>query len=211
MSQQITLRDAVHDLTRRHIRRDGPTKGQWEDGLLDQLEDAVTGIGNNGGKAGNETPAPVNIRAMDVQRDVAKTVRDHEHDRRGDAQRPVADILTEWADDADADKFLVHVTMDLIDQIREAIEPQVKPIPLDQACPDASCGKRRVRVRDDAGAWVNRPALQVHCRDENGHGIGINDWTAQCSACGREWHGAQELAWLGRMLTGVSDGSLTRV
>lgn len=207
----ITLRDCVHDLTRRHIRRDGPLRGQWEDALLVQLDEAVTGIGNNGGKASNETAAPINIKAMDMQRDIAKTVRDQEYDRGGDAQRPVREILTDWAEDADADKHLVHVTLDLVDEIREAIEPQVKPIPLDQACPDASCGKRRVRERDETGAWVNRPALRVHCRDETGKGIAIRDWTAKCSACGREWHGTQELAWLGRMLMGAPEGEMTLV
>ena len=179
--------------------------------MLVQLDEAVTGIGNNGGKASNETAAPINIKAMDMQRDIAKTVRDQEYDRGGDAQRPVREILTDWAEDADADKHLVHVTLDLVDEIREAIEPQVKPIPLDQACPDASCGKRRVRERDETGAWVNRPALRVHCRDETGKGIAIRDWTAKCSACGREWHGTQELAWLGRMLMGAPEGEMTLV
>lgn len=211
MTQQVTLADNVHDLTRRHIRRHGPTRGQWEEGLLDQLEDAVTGIGNNGGQAGNETPAPINIKALDTQRSIAETVRDHEHKRGGDTQRPVDSILAEWADDADADEFLVHVTLDLIDEIREAIEPQVKPIPLDQACPDASCGKRRIREQDETGAWVSRPALRVHCRDETGHGIAISKWTAQCSSCGRQWHGAHELAWLSRLLWGESEDVMTTV
>lgn len=200
----ITLRDLVHDLVRRHLRRDGPLKGQWEDALLDQLEEAVTGIGNNGGKASNEAAVPVNIRAMDTQRNIAKTIRREAVERGEEDQRPVKDILAGWSESGDS--HLIRVLLDIIDDIREAIEPQVKPIPLDQACPDASCGKRRVREQDETGAWVKRPALLVHCRDEQGKGIAINDWTARCAACGREWHGAQELAWLGRMITGVSDG-----
>lgn len=197
----ITLGDCVHDLTRRHIRRDGPTKGKWEDALLDQLDAAVTGIGNKGGKSTNDPAAPVNIRAMDVQREVADTVRKEARERGEEDQRPVREILVSWADDGASDQHLTRVTMGIIDQIKEAIEPQVKPIPLDQACPDPSCGKRRVRQQDETGAWVKRPALLVHCRDEDGKGVAISKWSAYCAACGREWQGTHELAWLGRMLT----------
>lgn len=209
----ITLRDCVHDLTRRHIRHDGPLKGQWEDALLEQLEEAVSPSKGAGGAAA-EGHAPVNIKAMDVQRDLAKTVRRKAIARNEEDQRPVPDILHDWAEnDPDHDQHLAHVLLDIIDEIRAAIEPQVKPIPLDQACPDASCGKRRVREQDETGAWVNRPALLVHCRDEQGKGIGINHWTARCASCGREWHGAQELAWLGRMLadTPEREGIVTPV
>lgn len=202
----ITLRDCVHDLVRPHIRRDGPLKGQWEDALLDQLEEAVHPTRGSGGSV-QEGFSPVNIKAMDAQRDIASTVRREAVERGDDDQRPVKDILGDWGELDD--QHLARVCLDLVDSIREAIEPQVKPIPLDQACPDASCGKRRVREQDETGAWVNRPALLVHCRDEQGKGIGINHWTARCASCGREWHGAQELAWLGRMLNGVSEVETT--
>lgn len=196
----ITLQDCVHDLTRRHIRRDGPLKGQWEDALLDQLDQAVHPSKGSGG-AVQEGHAPVNIAAMDTQRDVAATIRSEAMDAGEEPQRPVPEILKEWAE-GPSDQHRTHVLLDAIDRIRETVEPQVKPIPLDQACPDVSCGVRRVRQKDDAGSWVRRPALHVYCRDERGLGIGINDWTARCSACGREWRGASELSWLGRMLNG---------
>lgn len=197
----ITLQDAVHDLTRRHIRRDGPLKGQWEDALLDQLEQAVhPSRGSGGGKS--EGHAPVNITAMDTERDVAEMIRSEAYEAGEESQRPITDILSDWAD-GPGDQHRKHVLLDIIDKIREAVEPQVKPIPLDQACPDVSCGVRRVRQKDDTGSWVRRPALSVYCRDEHGFGIGINDWTARCAACGREWHGASELSWLGRMLNGT--------
>lgn len=204
----ITLRDCVHDLTRRHIRRDGPLRGQWEDALLDQLNEAVHPTRGSGGSV-QEGFAPVNVKAMDVQRDTARAIRAEARERGEEDQRPVLQVLRDWEHETDA--HLARVLLDVLDEIREAIEPQVKPIPLDQACPDVSCGKRRVREQDDTGAWVNRPALLVHCRDEQGRGIGINDWTARCSACGREWHGAQELAWLGRMLNGASERITTTV
>lgn len=206
----ITLRDCVHDLTRRHIRRGGPTRGKWEDALLDQLENAVHPSKGAGGSA-QEGHSPVNITAMDVQRDVARTVRKEAVRRGEEGQRPVHDILLDWAEGGVTDLYLTRVTMDLIDDIREAIEPQVKPIPLDQACPDPSCGKRRIRQQDETGAWVNRPALHVHCRDENGDGVAISKWTARCAACGREWHGKHELAWLGRMLTETPEDQMTSV
>lgn len=208
MTTEVSLADNVHDLTRRHIRRDGPTKGQWEDGLLDQLDAAVHPTKGAGGSA-QEGHSPVNIKAMDTQRDVAKKIRDEASERGEEGQRPVREILADWP--STGDPHLTHVTLDVIDTIREAIDPQVKPIPLDQACPDASCGKRRVREQDDTGAWVKRPALAVHCRDENGKGIAISHWTARCSACGREWHGAQELAWLGRMLIETPEEETTTV
>lgn len=200
----LALNDNVHDLTRRHVRREGHMKGQWEEALLDQLDAAITQIGTNGGKSSGESSLPVSIKAIDTQRSVTRTIKDHEHDRGGNPQRPIRDILVSWSEDADAGQYLEHVTADLITEIRGSVEPRVKPIPLDHACPDPSCGKRRVKELDEAGSWVQRPALFVQCRDTEGKGLAISEWAAHCAACGREWRGANDMAWLGRMVNEMS-------
>ncbi|TLP70684.1 DUF7341 domain-containing protein [Nesterenkonia sphaerica] len=206
----IKLRETVHDLTRRHIRRDGLLHGQWEDALLDQLQEAVTVIGSGSGGATTETAAPANLLAVDTQNAIAEDVRDTARARGEDWQQPVKAILQHWGDHAtDDDMRLTDLALDIADRIRGAIERQVKPIPLDHACPVDSCAKRHIRQQDEAGDWVKRPALLVTCRDDNGTGLGFRDWVVHCAACGAWWQGCEAIAWLGRTLIGNRDRMTT--
>lgn len=186
---EVTLRDCVHDLTRRHIRRDGPTRGQWEDALLDQLDAAISTIGKDGGVS-SEPSTPINLNAMKLQQQVAQTVRDEQWERGGETQMPVVDILREWEEETDEDQHLTHVVLDLVDQIRRQLEPPpVKRRPLWMPCYD--CG--RMWVPGDDGE--RKPAVTVRTHDDMGKMLSPAEMEMGCAHCGTTRTGEHEMAW----------------
>lgn len=188
-NDQVALRDCVHDLVRRHLRRDGPTKGQWEDGLLDQLEEAVTSIGRDGAQAA-ETPVPVNVAALDLQRKTARTIRAEQWERHRDPEQPVAAILAEWAEEEAGDMHLAHVTLDIIDEIRALLEPPpVKRRPMWAAC--YWCGA--FWVTDNNGD--RKPAVTVGTHDDLGKMLSPAEMNLRCDACGESRTGERDMAW----------------
>lgn len=186
---EILLRDCVHDLTRRHIRRDGPTKGHWEDGLLDQLDQAITAIGRDG-SAPSEPAVPINVSAMKLQQSTARKVRAEQWERHGETQKPVAEILLEWADEENGDTHLTHVTLDLVDAIRALLEPPpVKPRPLWMPCYD--CGRMWIPGEDGE----RKPAVTVRTHDDTGAMLSPAKMEMACAHCGKTRTGEHEMAW----------------
>ena len=189
MTAEVSLADNVHDLTRRHVRRDGPTKGHWEDGLLGQLATAVTSIGRDGAQT-SEPGVPVNVAALDMQRSIAKTIRAEQWERHGDAEQPVEAILTEWAEAEAGDMHLAHVTLDIVDQIRALLEPPpVKRRPLWASC--YWCG--RFWIEDHNGD--RKPAVTVGTHNELGKMLSPAEMNLRCDACGESRTGEKDMAW----------------
>lgn len=189
MTAEVSLADNVHDLTRRHIRRSGPTKGQWEDALLDQLGEAVTSIGRDGAQAA-ETPVPVNVAALDLQRKTAQTIRAEQWERNGDAEQPVTAILAEWVEEEATDIHLAHVTLDIVDEIRALLEPPpVKRRPMWASC--YWCG--RFWVTDGNGD--RKPAVTIGTHDDLGKMLSPAEMNLSCEACGESRTGEKDMAW----------------
>lgn len=189
MSADITLGDNVHDLTRRHVRREGPTKGQWEDGLLDQLEAAVSTIGRDGAQA-SEPGVPVNVAALDLQRKTARTIRAEQWERHGDAEQPVTAILAEWAEEEAGNAHLIHITLDIIDEVRALLEPPpVKRRPMWASC--YWCG--RFWTVDANGD--RKPAVTIGTHDELGKMLSPAEMNLSCDACGESRTGEKDMAW----------------
>lgn len=197
----MSLTDAVHLLVRPHLthRPDGVpiTRDAW----LDQLAGAVHTISSGGGRDSNEPPIPINTAALNLWRRLDREVRRDELDRAGHARGHLGGILTRWADETRPDwtLYLERACYDMVDEIRDLLDPPPKRRPLNQPCP--ACGITYATNADDERV----PALTAGTHERDGTMRQPRDYDVTCADCGADWVGGQ----LSDLLAELHDETVT--
>lgn len=186
----MTLRDNIHRLVRPHMTRRPDGKHTTVDPLLSQLAAAVH-TSRGGRRDSNETPLPVNAAAMDLWAALDTQARAEELDRTGTARGTLGAIITRWETESRPTTVthLEHVTLDIIDQITNLLDPPPKRRPLRKPCP--ACDQTWVLNGDGDRA----SALTAGTHDAEGAMLPPSEYDVTCSACDAVWTG-QELTWL---------------
>ncbi len=186
----MTLRDHIHQLIRPHATRRPDGQFIKQPALLDQLAGAVK-TSSGGRRDSSETPLPINAAAIDLWKNIDQTLRDEEQERAGTMRGTPGGILQRWENEQ-RDEWtghLAHVTLDIIDQITQLIDPPPKRRKLRKPCP--ACGEEWDYTADGD----REPCLTAGTHDEHGAMLKPADYDVSCSACGAEWRG-QQLTWV---------------
>lgn len=179
MSQ--ALADAVHTLTKPHLRKHGDTIGQ-EPALLDILADCIgnSGSGQSASSGGRSTP--ISLEAVAITQDIER-VLNQEHPTPGLVRAPLARRINAWHTNThqphDALRMYEHVA-GWNERIRELIEP-TKKIPM-RGMTCVRCGNTHLEKHGDEGVTYT-PAITAY-PDEN-------PVRAECGVCGTEWSGRE--------------------
>lgn len=182
----MSLASNINQLINPHIAMNPRGKIIKQPALLTQLKDANS---NGGRPTTSERPIPANLKAVALLQDIYDEALKHQCAMTGTVdQRPLRDILTDWAtiEDHEWQTFLGHVTLDWIDRINDTINPTRPRRPLMQPC--SACGQKY--APDDDGKRI--PAVTAWVWDSEGDHIApMEHWDVHCSACGAEWHGKE--------------------
>jgi hypothetical protein len=160
------------------------------DPLLSQLAAAIHPSGGGRGDS-SEQPIPVDTRAIDLWATLDTQARAEELDRAGTARGTLGAIITRWETETRPTTVthLEHVTLDIIDQITNLLDPPPKRRPLRKPCP--ACDQTWVLNSD--GDRVS--ALTAGTQDAEGAMLPPSEYDVTCSACDAVWTG-RELTWL---------------
>ncbi|MGN6722765.1 MAG: DUF7341 domain-containing protein [Marmoricola sp.] len=182
----MSLRDNCHRLCREHLTM-GPKGPISVPALLDQLEAAVTANEHGSGGTSGGVALPIGEGALALLQDIEHGAREHQHELIPSFAGTLKAVIESWAvEDINAEwmAFLEHVTLDWIDAINAIVAPTKPPRKLTLPCPACS-------VLYHEG----KPALRVHCWDEDGGMLKIWQWTAECVGCGAGWP-PEQMGWL---------------
>lgn len=201
----MTLADHIHQLVRPHMTRRPDGKITRQDALLDQLATAIHTNGRDG-SATSEPGLPINGRALDLWKTIDTQVRQEELERAGTMRGIPGQIIERWETEQRHNwvSHLEHVTLDLIDQITQLLDPPPKRRKLREPCP--ACGEQW----DYTGDGDREPCLTAGTHDEHGAMLKPADYDVSCSACGAEWRG-QSLTWVLQVIADTPIRETTRV
>lgn len=203
----MSLRDAVFQLTKDHLKTGPDGKAHKVPALLDELRNAVTpGHAGSAGGSDGGPPIPINPNALDLLAEIEGEARRDYYEITGEGwptslrellQRFGAmDLAPEWS------AYLERVSLDWIDKITALLWP-VKPRRklVGKVCP--SCG------------WATygeerKTCLSLGCWDDTGAMKKIGEWDIECASCEAGWTGEQ-MVFLLRALDTPADEELTAV
>jgi hypothetical protein len=164
--------------------------------LLDQLQAAVESSTSLGGPSGSgPTRSPIGLAAAELLADIAHAVRWGQlaHPDGKELAPTLAEQLREWV--ARSGYWRTHAAAYLaiaaqraeqwVAKARAILTPP-RTFGLVGECP--ACHRRTAHVRDDAGEWVRKDAVQVDYATETARCVGYG--------CGAVWP-PEMLAWLG--------------
>jgi len=183
------LTENIHKLTRAHLATD-PNDGKLKrfDSLLAQLAAACRStLGAPGGASGGAS-VPLNMRAVQLERDIREAALNGHYEMRGFEYRgTLVDLLQSFATaEGIWETFLEHATMDWCDQITALLTPEKPRWKPSLECP--ACGQR-------FHGEENEPCLGLKYWDEDEKVAPQEQWHMLCAGCGAEWTG-KEIVWL---------------
>lgn len=181
-----SLPQNVHRLIRVHHTMNENGALTKQSALLDQLENATTTTGNDGGRS-NEPRLPINAAAIDLQIEIREQVKETEQHRTGSTM-PTRAALAAWATEErdDWSAYLAALTNNLCDRINQLINPKPRARQLHIPCP--SCGTKYAGEE-------RKPALHAEVYHPDGTMKHPNDYQVHCTECEAEWEG-KEISWL---------------
>ena len=192
----MSLQDAIHQLTRPHLKTAPDGTLRHAPALLAELRAAVTPqhTGNASGAAGGP-PIPINPNALDLIGEIEKEARrDYAeavgHVWHGELEAllqsyPDSQISAEW------EAYLERVSLEWITSITALLWPgKPRRKLVGKVCP--SCG------------WAvygedRKTCLSLGCWDSDGNMRKIGEWDIECGSCEAGWAGEQ-VAYLLRAL-----------
>ncbi|MCW1249651.1 hypothetical protein ODZ83_05525 [Acaricomes phytoseiuli] len=172
------MHPTLHELTRTHkttIDRDDGTR-EYADipSLLQQLRESANGFGGGGSSGRTTNPAPANLAAIDLYREISEKAQELKITEAPHAEPKgtVEKLIIAWATTAVDQERVGRILDYWAERIRRLLDPP-RRFEINTDCPE--CGARQV---------INREGI-INLA------ITYTDGIAECAACLTTWAGNQ--------------------